>query len=143
MRKATLALAATLTATMALAHTDVKNAAVLARMDAMKGIAQNLKVLGDMAKGERAFDAAEAGAAKAAMAAHVDEVPALFAAPETDPKSEALPAIWDNMADFEAKTADMARAVAALETGSAEAIGAGLRDVGATCGACHKLYRQE
>ena len=52
---ATMAVA--LSATLATAHDGVKDPIVKARMEGMKEIGSNMGVLGDMAKGKRAFDA--------------------------------------------------------------------------------------
>ena len=97
---------------MALAHAGVENPAVKARMDAMSDIGAGTKVLGNMARGRVAFDAAEAEAeaALARIATRAAETPALFEAQEDDPKSEALPAIWADFADFSAIAGDLRRA---------------------------------
>ena len=83
-----------LIAAPALAHSDVKNPVVMDRMMTMKAIQGSMKTLGDMAKGKIPFDAEKATAAAAAMAHDGKKVPEKFRAHETDPKSEALPAIW-------------------------------------------------
>ena len=128
----------------ALAHGGVQNPAVLARMDAMKAIGDATKVLGEMAKGATAFDAATAQAAAAEIAAHAAETPALFEAPETDAKSEALPGIWDDFADFTAKAKDLEGLAGDLATGldSPEPLRAGLGQLGDACKACHTEYRE-
>lgn len=130
--------------TVALAHGGVKNAAVLARMESMKSIGEAMKVLGLMAKGETAFDVAVARSAAADVARLAAQTPALFDAPESDPKTEALPSIWDHFDDFTAKsqqTETLARALSKnLKT--PEDLNAGLMQLGATCKACHKEYRK-
>ncbi len=95
-RASVLLVAALLTATTALAHQGVQNRAVLARMNGMSAIAENIKVLGNMAKGKVAFDQKAARVALQRMADHAAEAPELFEAREDDPKSEALPAIWED-----------------------------------------------
>lgn len=139
----TLTLAVAL-AGAALAHTGVQNAAVLARMDAMKGIGEATKVLGQMAKGGVPFDADAARAAAARIAVHAAETPALFEARETDPKSEALPAIWDSFDDFTAKSIALETLAAGLATSIAtpQDLTAGMAALGASCKACHSEYRQ-
>ena len=127
----------------ALAHQGVQNPAVMERMHAMKTIGENTKVLGQMAKGVVAFDAARARAAAAEIAVQAGRTPGLFDAPETDPKSEALPAIWENFPDFTTKSealraaAEMARSIETPQDLTA-ALGA----IGATCKACHSEYRE-
>lgn len=132
-----------LIATAALAHQNVKNPAVKARMDAMSAIGDHMKVLGAMAKGQVAFDVDAARGAAAGIAAQASRVPALFEAPESDPKSEALPAIWDNYADFTAKAENMGNAARAFANsiGTEADLRAAMQSLGATCAACHKPYR--
>ena len=132
-----------LTAGAALAHSGVKNPAVQARMNAMMDIAGATKVLGNMAKGTVPFDAAAAREAAAQIADKAAQVPTLFAAPETDPKSEAAPAIWQDFATFTAQARQMetAASAAAAQIAAPEDLRAGLAAIGATCASCHKAYR--
>ena len=128
----------------ALAHTGVQNKAVKARMAGMGELGAGLKVLGNMAKGTLAFDMAQARAAAAAIAAEAAEIPVLFKAQEDDPKSEALPAIWANFADFTAK-ADALEAKATAAAGSIASIDdvrAALGAIGGECRSCHTAYRE-
>ena len=134
----------TLVAVAAFAHSGVKNPAVMKRMNAMSAVGDATKVLGEMAKGATAFDAAAADAALAVIAAKAAEVPALFEAAETDPKSEALPAIWEDYGDFTAKAKAMEVAAQAAQgtlVAQADVRGA-LAAVGETCKGCHKSYRK-
>ncbi|MGH1416554.1 MAG: c-type cytochrome [Pelagimonas sp.] len=129
---------------VALAHGGVKNAAVMARMEAMKSIGDAMKVMGGMAKGATAFDATTARAAAADVARFAAQTPALFKAPESDPKTEALPEIWERFDDFTAKaeqTESLALALSrTLET--PEDLNKGLMQLGGSCKACHKVYRK-
>ena len=128
----------------ALAHGGVENPAVMARMEVMKAIGGSMKTLAGMAKGEMAFDSAKAEAAMATIASEGMKAPARFEANETDPKSEALPVIWENWADFTAKSEAMvmaAKANAALP--DLAALQGSLGKVGGTCKACHSDYRKK
>ena len=133
--------AALLTASAVFAHQGVKNPAVMARMEGMSAIAAQAKLLGEMAKGARAFDAATAQAAAREIAAHAAQIPALFEAPETDPKSEALPAIWEDFARFKAAAKALEDA-ATSATLTPESLAPTVAAIGATCGACHKRFRK-
>ncbi|WP_438990637.1 c-type cytochrome [Lentibacter sp.] len=135
-----LALGATL-AGAALAHDGVENEAVKARMMLMDGVKTATGTLGGMAKGEIEFDADKAGAARQALMEYAAKVPAAFEAQEMDPKSTALPAIWENWADFEAKAVAMGAAAEALDTSDLGWLQAGMGELGGTCAACHKAYR--
>lgn len=137
-----LTFAATVTAGLAFAHGGVQNPAVMARMEAMTSIGDGMKVLAGMVKGEIPYDATQADAARAAIKAQADRTPALFEAPEGDPKSEALPAIWENWADFEAKS----QALGSAANGSVadpDALRQTLSALAGTCKACHRDYRQK
>ncbi len=129
----------------ALAHTGVKNPAVMARMHAMKGIGAEMKTLGQMAKSELPFDAEEARSAASTIAKHAGETPALFEAQEDDPKSEAKDEIWQNFEDFSAKSEELERiALGLAETISTKSdMTAAVKSLGATCLACHKTYREK
>ena len=126
------------------AHSDVKNPVVMERMKTMEAIRGGMKTLGDMAKGETRFDAEKAAAALATIAKNGELVPEKFKAKEMDPASEALPAIWDNFDDFVEKTEDMVMATKSVGTISDKAaLGAALGQIGGTCKACHRDYREK
>ncbi|MCE8513684.1 cytochrome c [Ruegeria pomeroyi] len=131
-------------ASAALAHSGVSNPAVKARMHAMMQIADNTKILGAMAKGDAPFDADQARAAAAAIAAHAASVPTLFMAEEHDPKSEALPAIWQDFDTFgqrsEALTLAAAEAAGTIETEAD--LKPALARIGGTCKSCHQDFRK-
>jgi cytochrome c556 len=77
------------------------------------------------------------------IAANAAEIPADF--PAGSEGGKALPAIWANYADFEAKAAALktaADAAAAATAGGLEAFGPAFGAVGQACGACHQTYRQ-
>ncbi|MEC8196907.1 MAG: cytochrome c, partial [Pseudomonadota bacterium] len=63
--------------------------------------------------------------------------------PATDAKTEALPAIWDNWADFSAKSDDLTVAAKALDFKDRAALASTLGGVGLACKACHKDYREK
>lgn len=133
-----------LTATAALAHQGVQNPAVKARMDGMTAIAENMKTLGQMAKGATEFDAAVAGSAAAAIAEHAAATPGLFEANETDPKSEARPEIWSNFEDFATKATELETIAVGFSASinEPEDLNAAMRAFGANCKSCHSVYRE-
>lgn len=133
-----------ITATTALAHSGVQNAAVKARMAGMTAIGDNMKVLGAMAKGQTAFDAQAAQSAAAAIASHAARTPDLFMARESDPKSEARAEIWDNFDDFVAKSKTLENLASDL-SGSLRAaadLGPAMGALGGACKSCHSAYRE-
>jgi cytochrome c556 len=103
-----------------------------------------MKVLGEMTKGTREFDAAVARAAAARIAEYAAKTPASFEAREDDPKSEARPLIWAQFDDFTALAGEM-EALATNYSGSIETredVQEALMALGKTCTACHKPYRE-
>ena len=144
MKVKAIALAAMLAATTALAHQGVQNPAVMARMESMGAIAENMKTLGTMAKGAREFDAEVAREAAAAIVQHAEQTPVLFEANETDPKSEAKSIIWDEFDDFTRKSDDLVRVATEIsETDlTIDDVRAAVGALGATCKACHATYRE-
>lgn len=129
----------------AFAHTGVQNAAVKARMDGMSAVANEMKTLGQMAKGATAFDPVKAKGAAATIAKHAAEMSDLFRAEEDDPKSEAKVEIWENFADFTAKSERLE--ILALDLSESIAVQSDLatamKSLGSSCQACHKDYREE
>lgn len=144
MRRKFIALGLVLvTGTAALAHEGVQNPAVKARMDGMTAIADNMKTLGQMAKGATGFDAATARSAAVAIARHAAKAPGLFEAQETDPKSEARPEIWTNFEDFAAKATELETIAIGLSTSISQPsdLTAAMGRLGANCKSCHSIYR--
>lgn len=115
----------------------------IARSNAMKEVGKNTKILGDMAGGKTAFDAAAAEAAKAALVAAAAAAPAAFEVQGADdPVSEAKPEIWTNWDDFVAKAADLRTAAEGVDTASADGLKAGMGTLSGACKACHSVYRE-
>ena len=126
------------------AHQGVQNPAVLAWMENMKQMGGAAKLLGEMAKGARAFDPSAAAGALAEIERLAAQSPALFETPQSDPKSEAKPAIWENWADFTAKSDALQDLTVDLQgsVGSLPELRAGMGQLGAACTACHADYRE-
>jgi cytochrome c556 len=72
-------------------------------------------------------------------------LPEAFAANPTGETTRALPAIWENAADFAAKAQALRTAADALleaaRGGNAEAVGTAQTAVGQACAGCHMAYR--
>jgi cytochrome c556 len=112
-----------------------------ARQMLMDTIGMNTGILGDMAGGKAAFDAAKAEAAKAELIAAAAKIPAVFEPKGTDAESKAKPEIWTNWDDFIGDAAKLGTAAAAVDTTSLEGVQTGLKGVGAVCKDCHTEYR--
>jgi cytochrome c556 len=113
------------------------------RQALMKDNGAQARTAGQMLQGVTPFDAAAAKAAMEKVAANAAEIPADF--PAGSEGGDALPAIWENFADFEAKAAALktaAEAAAVAADQGVEAFGPAFKAVGDSCGACHQVYRK-
>ena len=126
---------------VAVAETMATDPTVIARQDLMKSFGGAAKVLGGMASGEVAYDAAAAEAAKATLVAGSAEIAAKFTDNPADPGSKAKPDVWAGWDAFVAKATDLSTAAGALDVASAESIGAGMGAIGGACKACHTNFR--
>jgi cytochrome c556 len=116
------------------------------RHSIMEAVAYKVGQLRGMAQGEIPAD-------NAAFAKHANDVAALagmvtegFIPNSVVGDSIALPEIWTNNADFQAKAADFQNAATALATAASqqgfEAAKGMVQAVGQTCGGCHRPYRR-
>ena len=135
---------ATLAAAAAIAgHAIAQDDVIAVRQALMKDNGAQATIAGKMVRGDTPFDAAAAKAAMEKIAANAATIPADF--PEGSAGGDALPTIWENWPDFEAKAAALktaADAAAAAADQGAEAFGPAFGAVGQACGACHQSYRK-
>ena len=127
-------------ATGVLAQADV----IKERQQLMKAQANASKEPGAMLKGEQAFDLAAVQASLKTFADTAKKAPTLFpAGTETGNDTAALPKVWSDKADFEAKWAKFgADAEAAQASIKDEAsFKANFPGVVRACGGCHESYR--
>lgn len=137
-------------AVLAAAHgNSAAEAAIKARQAHMSLYSFNIGTLGGMAKGAMEYDAAKAGAAAANIVAlsKLDQGNYWVEGSSTDDvmESEALPAIWTDMADFNKKMENLTAAATTMEGAAGqglEALQASMKELGGACGACHKAYRK-
>ena len=116
------------------------------RMDNMKAIAGQMKVLGDMMKGEATFDHQAAKQATEALLEHASHVAKVFEKRNLDHPTEALPLIWEDWEGFTAIAAEMERDVARLNDVIASQAGLAplkpvFNKIAASCRSCHEKYR--
>lgn len=114
---------------------------VIARQHLMDANGAAMKTISGMAKGDIAFDATAAGAAKQSLITNAAGIEAAWKNNATDPESHSKPEIWTNMADFVAKGGALGTAATAMDTTSLDGVRAGIEGVGGACGACHKAYK--
>ncbi|MBT0957390.1 cytochrome c [Alphaproteobacteria bacterium KMM 3653] len=124
-----------------MAHDDVTNPAVKARMQAMVDISLASQWLRQMASEKRPFSKPFAEKSVATLMARAEALPELFAAQERDHASEAAPQVWTDREGFLAGVQAMEKAAAGVDTSSAASISATLKPLLDSCTACHKTYR--
>ena len=118
---------------------------IAARKALMKEVGAQTKTGGGMAKGELPYDQAKA---QGILAVYVDAAAKLTTLyPEnskTGGDTAALPPIWENKADFNAKLAKFAsEAKAAGEaTKDLDTFKIQITEVRKNCGGCHQTYRK-
>jgi cytochrome c556 len=115
------------------------------RQKLMKSNGKELSLVNKMVRGEEPFDAAKAKAAFEDWADSAKKLPALFASPPpAGAKTRALPKIWQDKADFEAKLTAFAKVVADNEdkAQTLEGLTSALREVSKACSDCHEPYRR-
>lgn len=131
-----------LTGGVALAEAERTDPNAKEREKLMESVGAAAKVLGDMAKGEAAFDAAAAEKAKADLVARAAAIPATFKTQgAVDPASEAKPEIWTGWDDFVKKAGALGAAAAGLDVASLDGVKASMAGLGAACKDCHTTYR--
>lgn len=124
--------------------------AIKARQSQMQLYAFNIGLLGGMAKGAVPYDAAAASKAASNLAALSKLDQSRMWPPGSDnfdlgDATAALPAIWAEGSDVMAKGMALAEAAAAMDAaagGGLDALKAAIGPLGASCGGCHKAYRQ-
>ena len=117
--------------------------AIAARQKIMKGVGEQTKIGGGMAKGDAPYDQAQAQAIFATFVDASEKMPNLF--PDTSKTGEtaALPSVWEKMDDFKARFAkfgaDAKDAMASVkDLGSFRTAFSGVTK---NCGGCHETYR--
>jgi cytochrome c556 len=137
-----LAVVAILAGGVAYAEGEATDPNAIARQELMKMQGKNIGILGDMAGGKIAYDAAAAEAAKAVLIETSAKIEATFKDQgAADPASESKPEVWTNWDDFLKKAGALNAAATAMDVSSAETIGAGMGGIGGACKDCHTTYR--
>ena len=129
------------------AHTGATGI-VKERMDAMKDMSEQMKVMGDMIKGKRVFDVQAFIDGSAIVAKHSPEIPGLFPKGSGGHQSEALAKLWNEWDRFEVKakrTAEEADKLGELSKSGADrkALRKQFVMLGKSCKSCHKDYRKK
>lgn len=118
------------------------------RMDFMSGFGDNMKPMGAMFKGEADYDLEAVKEHAAFIADNAPKLTEFFPEGSIQDSSEALPVIWEQWDDFQAKATALAENSAALvETANSGAeqgeVRAAFARLGKSCGNCHEVYREK
>jgi cytochrome c556 len=128
-------------ATAVLAQSDP----IKTREHLMKGNNDHAKIVVEMVKGQRAFDAKAVAAAFDQWAHTAKKLPELFPpGSKTGEKTRASPRIWQNKKDFDEKVTAFGKAVGdhrAEAVGSLDGLKVAVSAVGRACSNCHNDYR--
>ena len=126
--------------TVAIAQSDP----VQERKALMKANGVQERIAIDMVQTKRPFDLEEAKKALATFAEAGEKAPALFPDESKDGDTAALPAVWENKADFTARFAKLASvskaAVGAIT--DLDSFKVQLTEVRQNCIGCHRTYRK-
>lgn len=121
--------------------------AIEKRQEAMKAQGAAMRTLTPMVRGEQPWDKEKAVQAAATLVSTSKDIPAVFpqgSGPEAG-KTDALPSIWQNWADFQAKSQALSTEAQKLlqlaQAGDEAGAKAQFPAVGRTCGGCHEGYR--
>ena len=117
---------------------------IKSRQAIYKSMAAATKVPADMLKGAAPYDGKTVQAALDIYVDAAKRLPGLFPDDsKTGEKTQALPAIWEHKADFEARMAKFGEDATAAKASITDAasLKAQLPKVLANCGGCHKTYR--
>jgi cytochrome c556 len=111
----------------------------------MKGNVENASAVNKMVRGENPFDAAKVNAAFAQWEETAQKLPTLFPEPpKPGQETRALPKIWETKADFDAKIAAFAKAVADNKdkAKTLDELKVAFPNVSTACTNCHDPYRK-
>jgi cytochrome c556 len=128
------------------AQTNVA-ASIATRQDAMKAQGGAMRTLTPIVRGEQPWNQQAAVQAATTLNNTAKAIPTVFpqgSGPEAG-KTDALPAIWQNWTDFQAKAkaleTESAKLLQLAQAGDEAGFKAQFPAVGRSCGGCHENYR--
>jgi cytochrome c556 len=118
---------------------------VAERQAAMKHVGAAMKDASGYVSGKTPWDAAAVKTLMGGVAADAKKLKGLYPAGSgADPKTEALPKVWETKADFDKKLSELGEAAtAAGNAADAAAFKTSFMKLGATCKSCHDVYRKQ
>jgi cytochrome c556 len=118
---------------------------IAARKAVMKENGAQAKVSRDMIEGKAPFNLAAAQKVLTTFAGTADKMKPLFPDSSKSGDTAALPAVWENKADFDAKLAKFSADAkdGATKVKDLDSLKAVMGEVGKNCGGCHNTYRKK
>jgi len=119
---------------------------IAARKAIMKENGNQSRIAREMIEGKQPFSLDAAKKVFATFAGTADKAKSLFPdTSKTGGDTAALPAIWENKADFEAKLVKFSAdaKVAEGKVTDADSFKAQISEIGKSCGGCHNNYRKK
>jgi cytochrome c556 len=140
MRTVLVVAALAVAATAVVAQSDP----IAARRAGMKAVGEQNRIATEMIEGKRPFNAADAKKVLATFNEHATKLKALFPDSSKTGDTNALPTIWENKADFEAKLAKFAADAKEAEgkVSTLDNFKTEMAEVRKNCGGCHQTYRK-
>jgi cytochrome c556 len=111
----------------------------------MKDNGKDIGTLSKMTRGEEPFDVAKINAAFVEWSAAAQKLPGLFPEPpKPGEDTRALPKIWENKSDFEAKIAAFGKVISDNKdkVKTVDELKIAVPLIGKACGNCHEPYRK-
>lgn len=117
---------------------------IAARKALMKANGDQNKVATEMLEGKRPFNLEDAKKVFVVFVEAGEKAPALFPESSKTGDTAALPPVWENKADFDARLAKFAREAKAAgdSTKDLDTFKAQITEVRKNCGGCHQTYRK-
>ena len=104
-----------------------------------------MKQNGMTLRGAAGLSGEQAVAAATSLLQNFTNLPDLFKEGSNTDNSKALPAVWENWADFRARfdhnAETAARMLVAAQSGDTATYTAAIQELGDSCGSCHMTYR--
>ncbi len=124
------------------AHSGAKGF-VKMRMETMKSIGAQMKILGKIAKDPTRFDAELVSSTAKELSEHAAKIPELFPKGSNHKPSEARNEIWSDWDKFLAFANELKQAVDDLQKTSAETFKPAFLKAANACTNCHQEFRQK